>query len=293
MFSAVDAEVERLGVAVHMVEDRAAQLTLKADLALGQLEDAVGSHRFRLSQHERDTFNDKFIFALLLVVGTPCISSLLISTSPVLTYWIGNSGAVIAVACFVWMLIGHQVLVQGAVHRRLAVIYLLVIPIIALTIASNANKLKALDVHTQLSVQDCVAFPAKLRLERAWRAADALLDRCLVEEASLTGSSVEELRSIDGVQRCPGYEEGHQRWSKEWDYLQFLETYERCAGWCESSRRPLWHALPADKLRQQPDRCSLVVASSLKSQIYSIRQIIFCCLIACVVMGLGLNMIEL
>lgn len=281
MIGEVEGEVER----------EAEAFAWKADNAMHYLEDAVVTNRFKLGQHERDTFNDKFMFVLLLVVGTPCISSLLVSSSPALTYWIGKGGFIVGVGCFLWIFLGYQFLNREAIHRRLAVINLLVIPVIALTVVSHFNKLTALDIHTQLSVQDCIAFPAKTRLEHAWQDASDLLDSCLIEHARLTGSTLEELQRVDGVHRCPGYEKGREKWKKEWDYLQLLEQEEQCSGWCES-RRSLWHAAPPEQLRR-PDRCSIVVARAMKSQIYrTSKQITFYCLAAVVVLGAGLSLIE-
>jgi len=315
MFQRAEREIEhlgfRVGTAAQTLEDNARYETMKADSVFARLEDTVEHHKLELPQHECDTFNDKFIFMLLLVVGTPCISSLLISASPALTYWVGQSGAVIGVACFIWMLAGHQLLSRGAVHRRHAVMQLLVVPIFALIVVNNFSKIESMNLHTQFAMQDCVTFPKKLHIENAWQQASTLLDSCLLEQAKITGSSVEELERLEGVHRCPGYAEGYKRWGKEWDYLKLLEFEEGCAGWCETSR-PLWHAAPPETsrplwhepprglmgdrplARKRPDRCSLVVGRSMKTKMYrTSKQIIFYCLISCAVMGLGLMSIEL
>jgi hypothetical protein len=286
--------VERLGVAAHRLEDNAEQLVFQADSAFNKLEDALEANKVQLPKHERETFNDKFIFVLLLTVGTPCMTSLLLSSSPTLTYWIGRSGSVIAFLCFIWMLVGHQVLVtagSGGLHRRLAVTSLFVVPNILLVLVNNSNKGVAIDVHTQLSVDDCVVYPKKVQLERAWQAANELLDKCIADHAGLTGSSLEELQLIGGVHRCPGYEQGYKIWGTEWDYLKLLELESFCGGWC-TSQRPIWHARSGEEFRPN-DRCSLVVAEAVKSQLYRIKQIIFSCLITCGVLGFGLMIVDI
>mmetsp|Transcript_14932 Transcript_14932/g.42925 ORF Transcript_14932/g.42925 Transcript_14932/m.42925 type:complete len:311 (-) Transcript_14932:79-1011(-) len=241
-------------------------------------------------QIQRAPFQDKLTFFMLVVLGTPLISCAWMSRHPSVIYWIGQSGTLIPVGVVLWVLIGNDLLTRKVVQRRLAVIAVLVLPITALLVTAHVHKLDAVDIHTRLQSQDCTSFPGKVLLEQAWQDAFSVYKRCVHVKRNQTGAPLKELQQVTSVQRCAGYEDGRDKWGKEWDYLEDLERTQRCAGWC-TVEVPLWHNMVDYKPH---DRCSWVVAEMMGGQVYrTARQIVFYCFFALLFLGILFSLIEL
>mmetsp|Transcript_43353 Transcript_43353/g.119946 ORF Transcript_43353/g.119946 Transcript_43353/m.119946 type:complete len:303 (-) Transcript_43353:112-1020(-) len=259
-----------------------------AEGAIEALE-AAFAPKVRLPEHGIHAFEEYMTLVLLLVFGIPCVSCTLMTTQSSVAYWIGNSGFYTSACCFLWILLGHHVFFSSA--RRFVVIQLLVLPGIAFVLVAHSHRLVALDVEEQLVVQDCVAFPGKHRLERAWNEANAILEACVDNQIRITGSPRHEVERNSVVQRCPGYAEGSKEWGRDWDYLQALETEERCSGWCEY-RRALWHSNTESVVFSQ-NKCSTVVSRQLRRQVRRVSgQIMVYTMGVLVVLGFVLGAIE-
>lgn len=225
-------------------------------------------------KQKRDPFHDKLIFVILLTLGPPAILLTCLSFQPAVILWIGRSGRAVAFFALLFALVGHDLLARGILRRRFAIIVLLVLPAATLGIAAHIHKVRAIDVRSRLEAHDCTTFPGKVRLEEAWQAANTLFDECIARQANLTGAPVVELHEVTRLKNCLGYESKMVDWGVEWDYLEYLETSQRCAGWCELGR-PLWGPF----LTSQPhDRCSLAAAQSMTTMVHraALQAAVYC-----------------
>jgi len=243
-----------------------------------------------VAKRHRDPFHDKLIFVLLLALGPPSILLTWLSFQPAVILWIGRSGRAVAFFALLLAIVGHDLLARGIVQRRFAVIVLLVLPAATLGVAAHVHKVRAIDVRSRLEAQDCTSFPGKVRLEQAWQEANLLFDSCIARQANLTGAPIKELHEVTRLRNCLGYETGMVTWGVEWDYLENLETSQRCAGWCEL-RHPLWGPF----LSYQPhDRCSMAAAQMMTTQVQrtALQASIYCMAIL-VFVGTVFSFVEL
>jgi len=239
---------------------------------------------------QRDPFHDKLVFVLLLALGPPAILLTWLSFQPAVILWIGRAGRAVAFFALLLVLVGHDLLARGILRRRFAVIVLLVLPAAALGMAAHIHKVRGIDVRSKLEAHDCTSFPGKVRLEEAWHEASVLFDSCIAHQANLTGAPIEELYEVTRLRNCLGYEMGLLNWGVEWDYLENLETSQRCAGWCQL-RRPLWGPFLSDKPH---DRCSLAAAQMMTTQVQrtSLQAAVYCMAIL-VLVGTAFSFVDL
>mmetsp|Transcript_38833 Transcript_38833/g.88306 ORF Transcript_38833/g.88306 Transcript_38833/m.88306 type:complete len:322 (-) Transcript_38833:77-1042(-) len=250
---------------------------------MGQVKRSVPTELHRAS------FQDKLTFFMLLVLGMPTISCVLLSRHPSVIYWMGRSGFLIPIGVMAWVLLGHDLLVRRILKRRLAVVIVLVFPITVLLVTAHVHKLRTVDLHARLMSKDCTSFPGKARLEQAWQGAKAVFDKCVGLQANETGAPIRELEQVTSVSRCLGYEVGQNSWGKEWAYLEELEREQRCAGWC-TMEAPLWHNMVDYKPH---DRCSLAVANMMGGEVYrTARQIVFYCFSTLAFLAVFFSIIE-
>merc|ERR1740127_391985 len=66
---------------------------------------------------------------------------------------------------------------------------------------------------------------------------------------------------VMNFKNCPGYAAAHNSYQRDWWYLQHLESYYRCGGWCRPHRQ-LW--LHQDGVQ---DSCADSVARALNGNI--------------------------
>lgn len=238
---------------------------------------------------EMAPFQDKLTWFMLVVIGIPTMSCALLSRHPSVIYWMGQSGFLIPVGVMLWVLLGHDLLTRRVLQRRLAVVIVLVFPITVFLVVAHVHKMRSVDLHARLMSKDCTSFPGKVRLEEAWQAASRMFDECVHLQMNQTGAPLRELQQVTSVSRCIGYEVGRADWAMEWDYLEELESSQRCAGWC-TVQAPLWHNMVDYKPH---DRCSLVAAEMMGGEVYrTARQLVFYCFSALGFLAILFSMIE-
>jgi len=239
---------------------------------------------------ERAPFADKLIFFMLLVLGIPSISCAWMARYPSVVYWIGQSGTLAPAGCMMWVILGNDLFARKVVKPRLAVVLVLVLPIVVLMIVAHTHKVMSTSLLAKLETEDCISFPQKLHLDKAWHAAHAVLNKCVEVQANLTGAPASEVEAVTWVQRCPDYADGLETWGKEWDYLESLESSQRCAGWCDL-QVPLWRNFQDYRPR---DRCSLAVATIMGGEVHrTARQVVVYCFFVLIFLGILFSMIEL
>mmetsp|Transcript_27671 Transcript_27671/g.54301 ORF Transcript_27671/g.54301 Transcript_27671/m.54301 type:complete len:256 (-) Transcript_27671:51-818(-) len=241
-------------------------------------------------KRHKDPFHDKLIFVLLLALGPPAILLTWLSFQPAVILWIGRAGRAVSFFALLLAVVGHDLLARGILRRRFAIIVLLVLPAATLGIAAHVHKVRAIDVRSKLEPHDCSTFPGKVRLEKAWEEANVLFDNCIAHQANLTSAPIDELYQVTRLRNCVGYKLGMVKWGVEWNYLEYLETSQRCAGWCVL-RRPLWGPF----LSFQPhDRCCLAAAQMMTTMVQrTALQAATYCMAILVLVGTVFSFVEL
>lgn len=233
-------------------------------------------HRKKKSivDHASESFQEKLMRFMLLLVGLPAVSCVWISTHASVKYWIGRSGFFIPLVVIVWVSFAQHLIMKSSVNRRCATIIVLVIPVASLMLVAHFHKVLSFEASTKLGMQDCINFPAKVHLQKAWETARDIRTKCVQEQAKLAGVTAEESQLMTPVQTCTEYEEGRLQWGTEWDYLETLEMEQRCAGWCFMGE-PLWQNFAR---HISHDRCSIVASEMLGGTVYrTVRQLeIYC-----------------
>jgi len=253
-------------------------------------DDLPGEATPLAAKRQRDPFHDKLVFVILLALGAPAILLTWLSFQTGVILWIGRFGRVVSFFALMFAIVGHDLLARGIMRRRFAVIVLLVLPAATMGIAAHIHKVRALDVRSRLEAHDCTTFPGKVHLEAAWQAANNLYDGCMARQANLTGAPINELKEVTRLKNCVDYETGMVEWGTEWDYLEHLETTQRCAGWC-TLQRPLWHPFVTS---EPHDRCSLAAAQMMTTKVQrTALQVASYCMAILVLFGTVFSFVDL
>lgn len=209
-------------------------------------------------------FEVKLTFFVLLGLFYPVTLCLLLHTKPTVQYWFGNWIGYVAIIVVVWVVICHIGMVTKAISKQWAPILMIIMPALLLVCVCQVQKVQFSGVGAALQSNDCstTLLSAKSALDDAWWAAHELMDTCSKQLVQITGASLEETLSVTDLSECAGYDELSKTYSRDWQYLEEVESYYQCGGWC-TSQKPIWTA-PASHVH---DSCSLSVARALTSSI--------------------------
>lgn len=222
---------------------------------------------------------------VLLLTGFcfPMATCYWLSYQPSVLYWIGRKSS-LGLLTIPWLVFG-QFLFSG---RRTQVAALGILPASGLALLGFLHLKNSVNAQSQLRAEDCVSFPKKLRVERAWQAANLALHSCLDQRVQAVGDEGlrPELLKVMSLEQCEIYTKERQRWSPEWTYLEALERQNGCVGWCKWAPSPIWARSAPPRTA---DRCSMAAADALSEVTTTSKQlIVYSSVILCCSFVLGL-----
>jgi len=175
-------------------------------------------------------FELKLTFFTSIVLFYPVVLSLLIGTKPSVLYWCGRWSIFACVATIIWVMLCHFMFSLKALRPGLAPVGYLIVPSVWIFIICEIQVRVISGQGAILMSEDCNTFQSKAKVERAWWAAQQLLEGCAAELTSSTGANINETMNLLNLRECRGYEEGLQMYSKEWKYIEGVEKEHRCGG---------------------------------------------------------------
>jgi hypothetical protein len=196
----------------------------------------------------------------------PVISGLPIA-SGIPLIWLGW----IIPALFVATFLIHTI--RGGRPSRLAISITLIGSCLLLLVLTYSFLLAIYKKSPILASSDCKTWPEKRKIQEEWELARGFYATCVSEKAKAQklsfAAAVTEFRMKD----CEGYSKQMEK-HKDWEFLEYLEQYQNCAGWCVADQ-PMWTKEPTK------DACSPVVASIFRDKIeYCMKQVGFYSLLA-------------
>eukprot|EP00927_Polykrikos_kofoidii_P058249 TRINITY_DN52647_c0_g1_i1.p1 TRINITY_DN52647_c0_g1~~TRINITY_DN52647_c0_g1_i1.p1 ORF type:complete len:452 (+),score=48.28 TRINITY_DN52647_c0_g1_i1:144-1499(+) len=179
------------------------------------------------------------------------------------TYWFGSWCRVVILLPLV-MIYGYfsHVRNDGRPYKP-AIIVCMLLPSITLFFLNNTVMKASADEAQILRSVKCGASSKKRELQRSWKEASVLYDKCLrdtVRDATDRQLTIDGAQLMYRIDDCDEYMSTYSKNKRDWDYLKHLEMEHNCAGWC-SFDKPLW------TFDDVLDSCSVAAAQVFEDKI--------------------------
>lgn len=202
----------------------------------------------------KDMFSAAFTFLTFTIFSYPLVASVYLGEQINIQYWVGRYGSLALLVPAIFLIV---YCIQVTLHtpRQVMLLASSITPCILFMTIGNIYAGAAFDLSDQLLSNDCTNFHSKRELDRHWWTAHSFYMNCLrnMKEKGVPGAdNVEALMQVYRIQHCDGYEEAHEQFQTEWDYLSFVEDTHLCTGWCRPGPR-LW------TFKDTKDACSTAV----------------------------------
>jgi low affinity Fe/Cu permease len=225
-------------------------------------DDQEGLQKIQLVKKAgRLSFEVKLTFIVSVVLFFPVALCILLHSKPTVHYLFGNWVLYAVIAVAAWVLLCHFLIVSGVLRHSLAPIFVVILPCAFLACVCQIQEWQFSAQGVALQSTDCASFAMKAQLEDAWWAAHDFYTNCTGNLVQLTGAPMDETLLVTSFKSCPGYQQAEGQYKRQWWYLEHLESYYRCGGWC-TPQKPLWVHQAG-----MPDGCSDVVARALSGNI--------------------------
>jgi len=206
------------------------------------------------------SFEIKLTFFACIVFLYPVTLLIVLDSKPSVVYWVGRWALWSVFAVPVWLLFCHIAVASGVLRRGLAPLYILMVPAAWLVLLCEIQARTFASVGTWLISEDCHTYGPKVYMQNAWMAADSFYLNCSQSLANFTGASLVETVQLLNIKSCDGYDQAAEGFQKQWQYLEGVEQYQGCGGWC-TRQRAIWTS------ERTQDSCSAYVAREISESI--------------------------
>jgi len=201
-----------------------------------------------------------FTMTLSLLFIPPAYIVMRMAYNPAVGYFSGIGPIFLIVIPFI--IIGvHMVHVRKGGPSKYAVILGLMIPSILLVLISYGQYMTGKEKSEKFFSSDCNSSAEKKQLQDSWKAGYDLFLSCANSTAAYGLSTPTQLMQNFRIQDCEEYRPKGSPHRANWEYLQYLEQANSCAGWCYHGQQ-LWSKGP------NKDSCSATVAAVYQLYVY-------------------------
>jgi len=195
-------------------------------------------------QKPHGLFTPLYSVVCFAVFSSPIITGIRLAANPSVQFWIGHQAwfillvPLLLICCHIY----HSWVGRP---KFLAVVLSSVVPSIIIILIAFTVLAPVSNITIRLQSTDCETFKTKAELNQAYLAAQQVYSSCLSRVSSSSGITTDEAKKAVNVNDCAEYTNAtYKPYHKDWAYLQHLESYQACAGWCELAATPLWTKSP-------------------------------------------------